>query len=96
MGNLIGRTPEKLPWHPRNQTNEVTKIAPRTIAILAVFINPKLLPNAALVVELELAALVMVDPFTPWLTTETFTFEELVQELLERIVAVLLNVMSAH
>jgi len=31
-----------------------------------------------------------------WLTTETTTFDELAQEEPERVVALLLNVMSAH
>jgi hypothetical protein len=48
-----------------DQTNQTTKMAPRITARLAVFNNPELLPKAALVVELELAAVVAVNPFTP-------------------------------
>jgi hypothetical protein len=50
------------------------------------------------VVEVEFAAdeVFVVDPLTSWLTTETTTLEELAQEAPERMLALLLKVMSAH
>jgi adenosyl cobinamide kinase/adenosyl cobinamide phosphate guanylyltransferase len=55
-------------------------------------------PTAAEVVEVEFAAdeVLVVDPLTSWLTTETTTLEELAHEAPERILALLLKVMSAH
>jgi hypothetical protein len=55
-------------------------------------------PIAAEVVEVEFAAdeVLVVDPLTSWLTTEATTLEELAHEAPERILALLLNVMSAH
>ena len=55
-------------------------------------------PTAAEVVEVEFAAdeVLAIDPLTSWLTTETTTLEELAQEAPERILALLLKVMSAH
>lgn len=49
-------------------------------------------------IEVEFAAdeVLVVDPLTSWLTTETTTLEELAQEVPERILALLLKVMSAH
>jgi hypothetical protein len=62
-------------------------------AILAAVINSELLPDAALCVELELAAdVVAVVPST----TEIFTLDELVHLSPESVVALLLKVMSAH
>lgn len=54
---------------------------------------------AAPEVAVELAAAleeVVVEPLTSWFTYETTTLEELEQVSLERVVALLLKVMSAH
>ena len=69
---------------------------PATILVLTKELeNP---PTAAEVVEVELAAdeVLVVDPLISWFTTETTTLEELAQEAPERILALLLKVMSAH
>jgi hypothetical protein len=54
--------------------------------------------TAAEVDEVEFAAdeVLVVDPLISWLTTETTTLEELAQEAPERILALLLKVISAH
>jgi len=88
-----------LPWRPANQSNQPRKIAPNPTATPAAFTSSERLPTAALFVEPELVAEevdVLVDPLTTWLTTETATLEELVQVSPERVVALLLKVISAQ
>jgi hypothetical protein len=66
-----------------------------TLAPTMALENP---PTAAEVVEVAFAAdeVLVVDPLTSWLMTETTTLEELAQDAPERILALLLKVMSAH
>ena len=72
--------------------------APIPATILAPIKELGNLPTAAEVVELEFAAdeVLAIDPLTSWLTTEITTLEELAQEAPERILALLLKVISAY
>jgi len=77
--------------------NQLITSAPNPATTPAVIIDPVEPPTAAdLVVELAAAALAVVEPLTSWFTTETTTFEEFEHLSLARVVALLLNVISAH